>query len=98
MKNIGERIFDQQGEPAAYMNAVCEQLMTLMHGNQRTSAFITTLLEHELLEAVQLSLTQHGEKQTCIVAYTPLTNKHWHSLTYARLSHYTKWAISKPVI
>ncbi|MEI8645603.1 SapC family protein [Pseudoalteromonas sp. Hal040] len=62
--NIGERIFDQQGEPTAYLNAVCEQLMTLMHGNKRTSAFITTLLEHELLEAVQLSLTQHGEKQT----------------------------------
>ncbi|MCQ8876561.1 SapC family protein [Pseudoalteromonas shioyasakiensis] len=62
--DTGERIFDQQGEPTAYLNAVCEQLMTLMHGNKRTSAFITTLLEHELLEAVQLSLTQHGEKQT----------------------------------
>lgn len=62
--NIGERIFDPQGEPTAYLNAICEQLMMLMHGNKRTSAFITTLLEHELLEAVQLSLTQHGEKQT----------------------------------
>lgn len=63
-ENTGERIFDQQGDPTAYLNAVCEQLMTLMHGNKRTSAFITTLLEHELLEAVQLSLNQQGEKQT----------------------------------
>ena len=96
-ENTGERIFDQQGEPTAYLNAVCEQLMTLMHGNKRTSAFITTLLEHELLEAVQLSLTQYGEKQTYNGLYA-ITNKHWRSLMHTRLSHYTKWAISKPVI
>ncbi|WP_249314833.1 SapC family protein [Pseudoalteromonas sp. S1727] len=62
--DTGERIFDEQGEPSAYLNSVCEQLMTLMHGNKRTNAFINTLLQHELIEAVQLSLTQHGEKQT----------------------------------
>lgn len=68
--NTGERIFDKQGEPTDYLNTVCEQLMALMHGNKRTSAFIRTLLDHELLKAVQLSLTQQGEKQTYNGLYT----------------------------
>ena len=58
----GTRLFNETGEPTTYLNNVSEQLIKLMHGGERTTAFINTLLKHDLIEAVQLNITKPNGK------------------------------------
>ncbi|MBH0075408.1 SapC family protein [Pseudoalteromonas sp. SWYJ118] len=58
----GVQLFDENSEPTAYLTNVSEQLIKLMNGGERTTAFINTLLKHDLIEAVQLNITQPNGK------------------------------------
>lgn len=56
-KEQGERLFDDQGKATDYLNEMLDLLGQLMSGNNRTEVFIDALLEHELIEQVQLTIT-----------------------------------------
>ena len=58
----GVQLFDENSEPTAYLTNVSEQLIKLMNGGERTTAFINTLLKHDLIEAVQLNITKPNGK------------------------------------
>ena len=71
----GARLFDENSEPTAYLSNVSEQLIKLMQGGERTTAFINTLLKHDLIEAVQLKITEpNGETQSYNGLYSVAAN------------------------
>ncbi|XPF94558.1 SapC family protein [Colwellia sp. RE-S-Sl-9] len=66
----GERIFDDEGNTTAYMNEVNNQLATLINGMIQTEAFIKILSKHDLIEAVQLTVSFNNEDKRFDGIYT----------------------------
>ncbi|AEE22851.1 SapC family protein [Paraglaciecola chathamensis] len=59
----GEGLFNEQGKPSDYLTQMIDLLGQLMSGNNRTEVFIETLLEHDLIEELQLSITLKDGQQ-----------------------------------
>ena len=59
----GERLFDEQGNASAYLTQMVDLLGQLMSGNNRTEVFINALLEQDLIEELQLSITLKDGQQ-----------------------------------
>ncbi|WP_076419179.1 SapC family protein [Colwellia sp. UCD-KL20] len=66
----GELIFDDKGNTTPYMNEVNNQLATLVNGMIQTEAFIKTLSEYDLIEAVQLTVSFNHEDKRFDGIYT----------------------------
>ena len=61
----GEALFDDGGNPSEFLNQKIALLDKLHHGMQHGSGFIAALLEHELLEQINLDITfNNGSKKT----------------------------------
>jgi len=59
----GERLFDEHGKANRYLDEISDLLSQLMSGNKRTEIFINALVEHDLIEPVQLGITLSGGEQ-----------------------------------
>lgn len=67
----GELLFDKEGNTTPYMNEINNLLASLVKGIMQTEVFINTLLEYELIEAVQLTVTlNNGEEKRFDGVYT----------------------------
>lgn len=61
----GESLFDDDGNPTAFLEQKIALLDKLHQGLQHSAGFINTLLQHELLEQITLDLAfADGEKRT----------------------------------
>ncbi len=49
-------VFDADGQPTAYLESVIASFRDLRAGQEQSRAFIDTLLNHDLLEAVDLDI------------------------------------------
>jgi len=52
----GAALFDADGKPTAYLEGVINSLRLLHAGEQQSRAFIATLLQHELIEPLDLDV------------------------------------------
>ena len=59
----GELIFDEKGEITPFMQEINNLLSNLMNGIGSTDTFIKTLLEHNLIEPIQLTVNFIGSKE-----------------------------------
>jgi len=59
----GELLFDSQGNTTPYMNNMNTLLSTLVKGIIQTDAFINTMAEYDLIEAVQLTVTMPNNEE-----------------------------------
>jgi hypothetical protein len=58
-------LFDNEGEPSAFLNQKIALLDKLHGGLQHSVGFVDTLLQHELLEQITLDIAfNDGSKQT----------------------------------
>lgn len=60
----GEAVFDTQGQPTEFLNNTIETLLVLKQSIARTQAFIDTLLENDLIEAVKLDINVKDQAQS----------------------------------
>jgi hypothetical protein len=64
-EDIGEALFDSEGEPSEFLNQKIALLDKLHHGLQHSVGFIDTLLQHQLLEQITLDIAfNDGEKKS----------------------------------
>ena len=69
--DIGQRIFDDQGEATDYLNSVSNKLGTLHDGYQRSKSFIECLRKFDLLEAFVLEIKlKDGSKNRLVGFHT----------------------------
>lgn len=55
--NQGEAVFLPQGGQSDYLQQISSTLMAIHEGNQHTKHFIDTLLEHDLIESVEIKVS-----------------------------------------
>jgi hypothetical protein len=67
----GEPLFDEAGQPGDALRAIQRTLGEIHHGVEQTKAFIAALLEHKLIEPIEVSLNfDGGERLTLQGLYT----------------------------
>lgn len=67
----GEQLYDEKGEPSAYLNRVSSVLRSLHEGSANIQKMIEAFLEAELLEPVKLDISfKNGESLVFTGAYT----------------------------
>ena len=59
-KGDGKRLFDDKGTPTDYLKTMNQLVTTLAQGIIRTESFIKALVEHDLIEAIQVGVTFTG--------------------------------------
>lgn len=74
----GERVFDAEGRPTAYLETVAEQLGELDEGWRASGDFFAALRRHELLEPLTLEITLDDGSVNRLVGF--------HVIDEARLS------------
>jgi len=62
-KAVGESLFESDGSPTVHLQNISKLLAMLAPSMARTEAFITSLLEHDLIEPLQLSITGANNEQ-----------------------------------
>jgi hypothetical protein len=68
---IGQRLFDDQGNSTDYLESISNKLGELHDGYQRTSDFIKCLQKHKLLEPLVLEITlKDGTKNRLVGFHT----------------------------
>lgn len=69
--SAGESVFLAQGGQSDYLQQVSSILMSIHQGHQSTAVFISTLLEHELIESVDIKVQLNdGSKHEINSLYT----------------------------
>jgi hypothetical protein len=67
----GERLFDENGEPTAYLQRIITIFRELRPGMDETRAFIRTMLDLKLVEPVDIAVSfDDGEQRSVNGAYT----------------------------
>lgn len=67
----GEAVFLHQGGQSDYLQKISSILMSIHQGHQTTAVFINTLLEHELIESVDIKVQLNdGSKHEITSLYT----------------------------
>lgn len=67
----GEQVFDEHGNASPYLRQISDKLSVLYSGTEQTKAFISALLEHNLLVQQQLNIKPtDGEQKTFQGFYT----------------------------
>ncbi len=59
----GERLFDEQGNATEYLKSITAILGRLLQGLPKTDAFVDALIEHSLIEQLQLKVTMSDGNQ-----------------------------------
>lgn len=60
----GEAVFNEETQPTQFLNNAIETLLVLKQSITRTQAFIDTLLENDLIEAVKLDINVKDQTQS----------------------------------
>lgn len=82
----GEAVFDEQGQPTQFLHNAIETLLVLKQSIHRSQAFIDTLLENDLIEAVKLDINLEGQaKQKRIDGLYSINENNLSQLTPALL-------------
>jgi hypothetical protein len=72
----GQAIFNEDGSKTPYLEDIMRVLEMLAKGIESTEAFISILVEHDLIESTQLNITfANGEKQSLQGIYALSTDK-----------------------
>lgn len=67
----GQALFTETGEPTAYLQSIIALFRDLMPGLERTKIFIETLVNHKLIEPIDINLAfDDGSKRTLTGLYT----------------------------
>jgi len=67
----GQAIFNEDGSKTPYLESIIQVLAMMAMGIESTEAFISTLVEHDLIESSLLNVTfANGEKKTLKGLYT----------------------------
>jgi len=64
--DVGDAIFDEQGEQTKLLQDTCSILATLYHGEKNTISYIEQLLSMDLLTPITLSITLNDQSQSQI--------------------------------
>ena len=81
----GTRVFDEDGRPTPYLEAIAEQLGELDEGYQATSDFFAALRRHELLEPMSLEITLDDGSKNRLVGFHVIDEDRLRSLDEAAL-------------
>lgn len=84
--DIGERLFDSQGEQTQYLRGVLEFLKAYQAEFTRTQAFCKRLQEMELLEPMQARVNVEGDKQYSLSGFMTINRERLQSLPAEKLS------------
>ncbi len=66
---MGVRVFDEEGAPTPYLEAVIEKLRALDTGHHRAGAFFAALRRHDLLEPLTLDVTLADGARHRLIGY-----------------------------
>ncbi len=74
----GTRVFDDDGHPTPYLEAIAEKLGNLDHGYRQSAGFFAALERHDLLEPFTLQVPLHDGSKNSLVGF--------HTIAEARLA------------